>query len=68
VPPDGVVHVLNRANRRATMFTRGGDYDSFADLLAEGLSRERVPLTPTASCRITGIWYCVSPTVRISRD
>ena len=57
VPPDGVVHVLNRANRRATMFTRGGDYDSFADLLAEGLSRERVPLY--AYCLMPNHWHLV---------
>lgn len=57
VPPDAVVHVLNRTNRRATMFSSAGDYDRFAHLLAEGLNRERIPLY--AYCLMPNHWHLV---------
>jgi putative transposase len=57
VPPDGVLHVLNRANRRATIFANGGDYRRFVELLAEGLSREGTPLY--AYCLMPNHWHLV---------
>jgi putative transposase len=52
-----VLHVINRANRRATMFTTAGDYDRFAELLAEGLTRAGVPLY--AYCLMPNHWHLV---------
>jgi putative transposase len=57
VPPDGVLHVLNRANRRAKMFASSGDYARFAELLAEGLTRTAVPLY--AYCLMPNHWHLV---------
>jgi putative transposase len=52
-----VLHVINRANRRATMFSSAADYNHFAELLAEGLSRDGVPLY--AYCLMPNHWHLV---------
>ena len=57
MPPDGALHVLNRANRRADMFASRGDYAHFVELLAEGLTRADVPLY--AYCLMPNHWHLV---------
>jgi putative transposase len=39
-----VYHALNRANRRAALFTDPGDYAAFLRVLAEGQQRHPVRL------------------------
>lgn len=57
LPPDTPVHVLNRANRRAPLFLRDGDYRAFCEILSEGLAREAVPLY--AWCLMPNHWHLV---------
>jgi putative transposase len=46
-----IYHVLNRANRRATIFEKVGDYDAFERILTEAIDR----------CEIDLFSYCLMP-------
>ncbi len=56
--PGGLVyHVLNRANARATIFRKDGDYEAFERVLAEALGR--VPLEVLCYCLMPNHWHLV---------
>ena len=57
VPPHVPFHVLNRANRRATLFERASDYDFFLETLAAGVDRSGVELF--AFCVMPNHWHLV---------
>jgi putative transposase len=52
-----VYHVLNRANRRATIFHKPRDYDAFVKLLGEGL--QRIPCRILGLCLMPNHWHWV---------
>jgi putative transposase len=52
-----VYHVLNRANRRATMFHKAEDYDAFLRILAEGI--ERISSRLLGLCLMPNHWHLV---------
>jgi len=52
-----VYHVLNRANRRARMFHKPGDYDAFLRIINEGL--ERIPCRMLGLCIMPNHWHLV---------
>ncbi len=57
VPPDVPFHVLNRANRRATLYSNQADYDFFVRTLADGVERGGVELF--AYCVMPNHWHLV---------
>lgn len=58
----GIYHMLNRSNRKATIFHREADYEAFERILAEAL--ERVQLKMFAYCLMPNHWHLlVSPEV-----
>ena len=44
LPPDCVVHVVNRGNDRRQLFTGDGDYDEFLEIFDLSLARHPVPV------------------------
>jgi putative transposase len=52
-----VYHVLNRANGRATLFHKDGDYEAFERILEEAGSYCAVPLL--AYCLMPNHWHLV---------
>ena len=50
-----VYHVLNRANARMTIFEEDGDYQAFADVLAEAVERSEIRLL--AYCLMPNHWH-----------
>ncbi len=52
-----IYHMLNRANRRATIFHKGADYEAFERILAEAL--DRVHLKLFAYCLMPNHWHLV---------
>ncbi len=55
---DGLAyHVLNRANRRATIFKSDGDYRSFFMALADGL--DKVPVRVLGACAMPNHFHLV---------
>lgn len=52
-----VYHALNRANRRARMFHKPGDYDAFLQIIGQGL--ERVPCRLLGLCLMPNHWHLV---------
>ena len=52
-----VYHVLNRANRRARIFHKPGDYEAFLAILEEGLTR--VPCRVLSLCLMPNHWHLV---------
>ena len=55
--PHTIYHVINRGNRRSEIFRKPRDYQSFCDVLAEGLARYRVELL--AWCLMPNHWHLV---------
>ena len=57
-----IYHMLNRANRRATIFHKDADYEAFEQIIAEAL--DRVQLKLFAFCLMPNHWHLVvSPQV-----
>ena len=56
-PAGTIFHVLNRANRRATLFKEPGDYLYFVRTLADAIEREHVALF--AYCVMPNHWHLV---------
>ena len=57
-----IYHMLNRANRRATIFSKNADFEAFERILAEALSL--VPIRLFAYCLMPNHWHLVvSPNV-----
>ena len=54
-PGGYVYHVLNRANARATLFDKAGDYAAFLRVLAE--TQQRHPLRLLAFCLMPTHWH-----------
>ncbi len=52
-----VYHVLNRGNGRMRIFHKGGDYEAFQRVLAEGL--ERYPVEVFTYCLMPNHWHLV---------
>ena len=52
-----VYHVLNRANGRAQIFKRPGDYAAFEKIMAEAL--DRIPMRILAYCLMPNHWHMV---------
>ena len=52
-----VYHVLNRGNGRMRLFRKGGDYEAFERVLAEGL--ERYPVELFTYCMMPNHWHLV---------
>src|SRR5438093_4027243 len=52
-----VYHVLNRANRRQTLFEQAGDYEAFERVLAE--AQEQYPVPLLAYCVMPNHWHLV---------
>ncbi len=52
-----VYHVLNRANGRAQIFKRPGDYAAFEKVMAE--AQDRVPMRVLAYCLMPNHWHMV---------
>ena len=50
-----VYHVLNRGNGRMRLFHKGGDYEAFERVLAEGL--ERYPVELFTYCMMPNHWH-----------
>ena len=50
-----VYHVLNRANARMTIFDNDGDYEAFAQVLAEAVERTETRLL--AYCLMPNHWH-----------
>jgi putative transposase len=57
IPDNSVQHVLNRGNRRATIFHEDADYQHFTNLLAD--AGERVPMRLLAFCLMPNHWHLV---------
>lgn len=58
----GIYHMLNRANRRETIFRKEADYDAFEEVLSEAL--DRVELRLYSYCLMPNHWHLVvSPQV-----
>jgi putative transposase len=58
VSPDGAVqHVINRGNRRATIFHQDRDYDGFLNLICDAM--ERVPMRILAVCLMPNHFHLV---------
>jgi putative transposase len=53
-----VYHVLNRANRRATLFEGPGDYEAFVGALAEAQTEQ--PLRLLSYCLMPNHWHLVA--------
>ena len=53
----GIYHMLNRANRRATIFRKVADYEAFEQILAEAI--ERVELKLYCYCLMPNHWHLV---------
>ena len=59
---NGVYHMLNRANRRATIFKKEGDYEAFEQILCEAAERFQVELF--CYCLMPNHWHlCIRPAV-----
>lgn len=57
-----IYHMLNRANRRATIFHKDADYEAFERIIAEALQRVRLQLF--SYCLMPNHWHLVvSPNV-----
>ena len=59
---NGIYPMLNRGNRRETIFHKPGDFEAFERILAKALDRLPIELfacclLPIVSCRITGTWW-----------
>jgi putative transposase len=52
-----IYHMLNRANRRATIFHQDADYDAFEQIMAEAL--DRVQLKLFSYCLMPNHWHLV---------
>ena len=50
-----IYHVLNRANARMTIFDNDGDYEAFAQVLAEAVERTETRLL--AYCLMPNHWH-----------
>jgi putative transposase len=58
VAPDNTVHhVLNRRNRKDTLFQSDADYRHFLNLMADGI--DRVPMRVLAFCLMPTHWHIV---------
>lgn len=55
VPPESVVHIVNRGNDRRQLFDTAGDYDEFLDLF--DLARERHPMPVLAYALMPNHWH-----------
>lgn len=57
-----IYHMLNRANRRATIFHKAADYEAFERIIAEALDQARLKLF--SFCLMPTHWHLVvSPDV-----
>lgn len=52
-----IYHVLNRGNGRRWLFRKGGDYEAFERVLAEGM--ERYPVELLTYCVMSNHWHLV---------
>ena len=50
-----IYHMLNRANRRATIFHKDADYEAFERIIAEALKQVQLKLFSYCLMPITGI-------------
>ena len=56
-PDKAVQHILNRGNRKATIFHQASDYAHFTNLLAD--AAERIPMRLLAFCLMPNHWHLV---------
>lgn len=64
-PPGAVYHVINRSNRRRTIFYKAADYQAFLNLLVESLVRR--PMRIIAFCIMPNHWHLILwPTEEVS--
>jgi putative transposase len=55
VPPESVVHIVNRGNDRRQLFDTAGDYDEFLDLF--DLARQQNPVPVLAYALMPNHWH-----------